>query len=434
MALMWFSQESKTCKGTIFSPFIPRFAQTLQASIFNIAPLLQASTARKTSSDEDVEDAQLDSELDTPTSPAIAPDPPTPPRTRSISPLPKCCRISEPHATETTSNYRHSKRRRRRNAAIKQQVSVEHPIHMAVDAEALPVAHGAYATRIENDTHSCKKWCTLQELIGLGFHLVRWDGFKAQPIVDIHGRIIAVLAGRPTDPTYTDAIARAFSAMTLEATGPNFRKGQTVPSCLNNSMHTALLYRLVGDEDIERMVVYASAAFNLWAPKVYAYYNEHDAALRNHLERNFPKSVFSSAAFNFGPDVWTIKHRDVLNAPFGMCAVQVLGDFDATKGSHLVLWDLKLVIEFPAGATILLPSATICHSNLPVQPSDTRSSFTQYTAGGLMRYVDNGFHTKRELAENELEEYSRMCLLKETHWEMGLALLSTVDELLEALP
>ncbi|KAJ7233543.1 hypothetical protein C8J57DRAFT_1577437, partial [Mycena rebaudengoi] len=300
-----------------------------------------------------------------------------------------------------------------------------------------------------------KKRRTLEELIQLGFHLVRWDGLYARPIIDIHGRIIAVLARQPTDPTYAGAVACAFSAMTREATGAKFPatmskhrrgpfpalntgilygKGQTVPSRLNNGVHTALLRRLVGNKDVKRMATYASAAFNLWAPKVYAYYHEHDMALRKHLphlERNFPKSVFSSAAFNFGPDVWTFKHRDILNAPFGMCAVQALGDFDATKGGHLILWDLKLVIEFPAGATILLPSATICHSNLPIQPGDKRGSFTQYTAGGLMRYVDNGFRTERELAENDPEEYARMCLLKETRWEMGLALLSTVDELLE---
>ncbi|KAJ7236134.1 hypothetical protein C8J57DRAFT_1194408 [Mycena rebaudengoi] len=185
-------------------------------------------------------------------------------------------------------------------------------------------------------------------------------------------------------------------------TGILYGKGQMVPSRLNNGVHTVLLRRLVGNKDVERMATYASAVFNLWVPKVYAYYHEHDMALRKHLphlERNFPKSVFSSATFNFGPDVWIFKHQDILNAPFGMCAVQALGDFDAMKGGHLILWDLKLVIEFPAGTTILLPSTTICHSNLPVQPGDKRSSFTQYTAGGLMRYVDNSFRTERELAE-----------------------------------
>ncbi|KAJ7811173.1 hypothetical protein B0H14DRAFT_3479965 [Mycena olivaceomarginata] len=45
--------------------------------------------------------------------------------------------------------------------------------------------------------------------------------------------------------------------------------------------------------------------------------------------------------------------------------------------------DLKLVVEFPPGALILFPSATISHSNVPVQPGDERASFTQFTAGGI---------------------------------------------------
>ncbi|KAJ7886596.1 hypothetical protein B0H14DRAFT_3082162 [Mycena olivaceomarginata] len=142
--------------------------------------------------------------------------------------------------------------------------------------------------------------------------------------------------------------------------------------------------------------------------------------------------VFSAAAFNFGPDVWTFKHRNVLNIPFGMCAVQAMGKFDATKGGYLILWELKRVIEFPAGGTILLPSATITHSSIPVQPGEERASFTQYTAGGLIRYADNGFRTEKELEAQDAPEYARLMTLKSSRWEMGLAMLSTVDELLEA--
>jgi hypothetical protein len=144
--------------------------------------------------------------------------------------------------------------------------------------------------------------------------------------------------------------------------------------------------------------------------------------------------VFSQATFNFGPKAWTFKHRDILNIPFGMCTVQALSDFDPKKGGHLVLWELKLVIEFPPGALILLPSATIIDSNILVGPDEHRTSFTQYTGGGLFRYVDNGFHTERELAEQDPEEYARVCEQKGARWAIGLELLSTIDELLESVP
>jgi hypothetical protein len=281
-----------------------------------------------------------------------------------------------------------------------------------------------------------------------------------------------VLAGCPRDPTYAQAVSRAFQAMCLARTGAAFpasmarhrrglyptliaglsySKGQRVPSRLDGGEYAVILSALLGNLDVRRMAIYASgmcfstsaadstahfckAAFGLWAPKVYQYYKDHDDALHkklSHLGRNFDKSVFSCAAFNFGPNAWTFKHRDVLNVPFGWCAVTAMGNFNPRAGGHLVLWDLKLVVEFPHAATILLPSATIAHSNIPVGANEARGSFTQFTPGGLIRYVDNGFRTEGELQEDDPEEYLRLSALKETRWSMGIGLLSTVDELLQ---
>ncbi|KAJ7802739.1 hypothetical protein B0H14DRAFT_2528275 [Mycena olivaceomarginata] len=99
---------------------------------------------------------------------------------------------------------------------------------------------------------------------------------------------------------------------------------------------------------------------------------------------------------------------------------------------HLILWDLKLVVEFPHGALILLPSTTVAHSNVPVQPDEERVSFTQFTAGGIFRYVDNGCQTVEQLAEDDLEEYRQLMALKAGRWEAGLNLLGTIDELLDS--
>src|ERR1700761_1401388 len=146
-------------------------------------------------------------------------------------------------------------------------------------------------------------------------------------------------------------------------------------------------------------------------------------------QRPFPKSVFSCASFNFGPNVWTFKHRDVLNLPFGWCAIHALGRFNPKKGGHLILWDLKLIIEFPPGALILIPSATLSHSNIPVQKGEERASFTLFTAGGLFRFVDNGFRTEDELAAQDPVEFARVMECKKRRWKDGVELWSTIDEL-----
>ncbi|KAJ7748710.1 hypothetical protein B0H14DRAFT_2406021 [Mycena olivaceomarginata] len=174
------------------------------------------------------------------------------------------------------------------------------------------------------------------------------------------------------------------------------------------------------------------AAFRVWAPRLHQYYIDYNARLNlRHpdLKCPFPKSVFSCVVFNLGGNVWTFKHRDVCNLPFGWCAVQSLGNFDPQLGRHLVLWDLKLVVEFPAGALILLPSATVAHSNIPVQDGDEHVSFPQFTAGGLFRYMDYGFRTEAELAAEDPAEYERVMGRREGRWREGLNLFSTVAEL-----
>ncbi|KAJ7018765.1 hypothetical protein C8F04DRAFT_1150293 [Mycena alexandri] len=70
---------------------------------------------------------------------------------------------------------------------------------------------------------------------------------------------------------------------------------------------------------------------------------------------------------------------------------------------HLTLWDLKLEKHF---------------------------SFVQYTAGGLFRWICNGFKTD-EAFENTGTREEKMERTKEakTRWEKGVAMYSTVDSL-----
>ncbi|KAJ7790143.1 hypothetical protein B0H14DRAFT_2396692, partial [Mycena olivaceomarginata] len=230
------------------------------------------------------------------------------------------------------------------------------------------------------------------------------------PLVDLHSRVFAVLVGQPCKHKYQASVRATYNRITAEGIAAGFPahmrkhrrglfavinvsltygKGCATPSWLNNKEYcciSPLAERLLANPHINRMANFASGVFASWAPRLYQHYHDNDEKLHiklPHLRRPFVGSIFSCAAFNFGPNIWTFKHRDVVNLAFGWCAIQALGDFDPTKGGHLVLWDLMLVIEFPPGALILIPSATLSHSNVPVQPGDTHVSFTQFTSGGL---------------------------------------------------
>lgn len=149
--------------------------------------------------------------------------------------------------------------------------------------------------------------------------------------------------------------------------------------------------------------------------------------------RNFDKSVFAAATMNFGPSVSTFKHRDMLNLAFGWCAITSLGQFDHTQGGHLILWEPKLVVEFPAGSTFLIPSSCVAHSNTPTQLGEWRASFTQYTSGGVFRWVENGFCTDSRLQSKDKVKFAKVMEARKKRWERGLEMFSTLDELLDPL-
>jgi hypothetical protein len=112
--------------------------------------------------------------------------------------------------------------------------------------------------------------------------------------------------------------------------------------------------------------------------------------LENGVRRRFPGRPFTSMTYNLGPTVETFPHKDLKNLSWGLCAITSLGNYNPEEGGHIVLWELKLVIEFPPYSTILIPSALITHGNTAVQPGETRRSITQYNSSGLFGWTAHG--------------------------------------------
>ena len=132
-----------------------------------------------------------------------------------------------------------------------------------------------------------------------------------------------------------------------------------------------------------------------WAPKMHALYSNMLRKLLSYnkkLRQPFPNSVFANFTANFGPETVCFDHKDTGNLPGGWCVITALEEFDPKLGGHLVLWDLNLVIEFPPGCSIMIPSAMLRHSNTCIQPGKLRYSFTQYSAGTATGFLF--FHGK----------------------------------------
>lgn len=180
---------------------------------------------------------------------------------------------------------------------------------------------------------------------------------------------------------------------------------------------------------VMRVAGFASSSFSCFAPKMYERYCDYFTRLRKrhpNLCWNFPNSVFSSATANFGPAAVSYDHIDFANTAAGWCAITSAGTYDPKKGGHLVLFDIDKVIEFPPGSTVLIPSSVMRHGNTPIQEGETRVSMTQYAAGTLFRWVDNGFIRQDDTSP---AHKARMAASAGQRFEKLLDLYSTLDSL-----
>lgn len=167
---------------------------------------------------------------------------------------------------------------------------------------------------------------------------------------------------------------------------------------------------------------------------MYEHYAQTFKSLYNHhpgLQHNFSNSIFPAATFNLGPDTVALGHLDSGNLPFGMCALTSLGPYDPKKGGHLVLFNLKIVVEFPPGSTILIPSATVEHGNTAIQDGESRMSLAQYASGGLFRWVAYGFQSALALLSQPggQERKAEIDGVPGDRWRSGLSFFSKPDNL-----
>ncbi|KAJ7046288.1 hypothetical protein C8F04DRAFT_938916, partial [Mycena alexandri] len=126
-------------------------------------------------------------------------------------------------------------------------------------------------------------------------------------------------------------------------------------------------------------------------------------------------SVFSAATFEFGgPHV----HRSTSGSPHPHAAeswsiLTALGNYSPLHGGHIIIWDLGLVISFPPGASILIPTGVLRYSFVKVRHAERRYSLLQWAGSGIARWFRNGrrfdldFAVNATRAEHEARESAR---------------------------
>ncbi|KAJ3514367.1 hypothetical protein NMY22_g14754 [Coprinellus aureogranulatus] len=317
------------------------------------------------------------------------------------------------------------------------------PIYVSYDlsqAEIESTGFGGIHYRSQWDQYQHYTVDMLEEM--LGFRKIKWDGKTYRPIVEVTSqKVIGALSGRPPSSWTTkpkrqwDDDVKAMNSLldlgrmqmegllnsqqlkSIQSTRGNFvslqfgyqHGGGSEKPCNCGSKYPrqaqAFTKRVQMSPEFCLAAKFISHELKATAPKLHTLCKENMLHVKRHYSDESGTSTLHEA---FTGSV----------LPTGTCGIMALGSFDSTKGGHLVLWELKLVIEFPAGSTILIPSSIISHSNIPVaSPSiEKRFSFTMYASGELFRLAVNGFRTHKQIWGQDVNKNPRKRVLVEQHY------------------
>ncbi|KAJ7732295.1 hypothetical protein B0H16DRAFT_1732856 [Mycena metata] len=219
---------------------------------------------------------------------------------------------------------------------------------------------------------------------------------KPRPILNAARRIFGLFGGHSDNPDWKKNVHDPAVAAMEEArvkckvpeartyhrwgnffcltAGDSHGNGHIAPGAvLHGVINTAVLCALLSNVTFIQMAGFAAGVFVNWAPNLFDFYLTRTRLFYRsytHLWRPFLNSI------------WTAWPPNLLPWPSGFCQLGLW------LGSHLILWDCKLILESPPSTTIRIPSAAVFHSNIGIGPNDRRYSFTQHTAGGI-------FHAQR---------------------------------------
>ncbi|TFY52389.1 hypothetical protein EVJ58_g10047 [Rhodofomes roseus] len=288
-------------------------------------------------------------------------------------------------------------------AAVREAVQESHVKRnlnwTACRLQALATQHGAMRPRRIGQ----HKETTLESLIEQGFDYMEWDGMTAVPILNHEG--IALLAGHPADAMWhkvTDDLINDLKALErdFKLEKKHNQTAQPQSAFLQHPSHRQL-HSLQSLAALRAIWQFLHGDLGPLSAQQHARHPPDVACPVPDLVPNVPpgngpptwagKTVNTSAQSR---PVVTVPHRVYANLAWGWCLIVALGDFDPKKGGQLVPWDLKLVINFPSGSSILIPSSLLLHSNTVIQDGEDRRSITCYSAGALHRWVDQGMQTK----------------------------------------
>ncbi|KAL0057298.1 hypothetical protein AAF712_016067 [Marasmius tenuissimus] len=360
------------------------------------------------------------------------------------------------------NTHRHSKRRKRREVRMHADghlhshhlsaIQTCQTVSSSLNVAQLPAASGGYIGQ-DITGPSRNVWDVGWYRSQPDWDYVEWDGTNALLLVDEAGRIFMVGLKNVRDPSYNEDMEKLADLLEgartmklkLKREDLNHLRGEGFAAAATGwsmgggqdrvthsaGKHEEVMQNLIQEPCMRRLASTQDAGFACWSFRNYELYKESMGQLRSSIEGfkpNFDRSQFASLTCNFGPQVCTSIHTDAKNCPHSMCAITAVGQFESSKGGHLVLPDLKVIIEFPSGCTFLLPSAVLRHGNTRIQEGETRYSVTQYSAGGIFRWLEYGQRTEDQFRRQDPSGFRKMMKEREGRWSRMINMFVTLDD------
>ncbi|KAF7334842.1 hypothetical protein MSAN_02360500 [Mycena sanguinolenta] len=194
-------------------------------------------------------------------------------------------------------------------------------------------------------------------------------------IIDADDHVIDILNYGPTDWEY---ITNKVSTAINETVKLLYRLEYNQEPLSNSSRHgphyAEHIGAGIGDDSDAAVAKFGHRSvflFQIYTLRLYAYYLKTIQALQTwdpNVSFFAPLlfCVFTCVTFNFSPQTITLLHLDFLNLALGWCFITALALYNHWKGGHLIIWDLRLIIEFLSGAAFAIPSAVLHYSDVAV--------------------------------------------------------------------
>ncbi|KAJ7612809.1 hypothetical protein DFH06DRAFT_1344896 [Mycena polygramma] len=279
----------------------------------------------------------------------------------------------------------------------------------------------------------------------LEFRFIKWHD-QAGPLVDFHRRVALMYVGCPVESLEWQRCVIEASHHMLDAwdhlqksgftpdtisdgiqcTGPAGRRPQRMRGHRVICAQDVVLAQLREADCIQTIIAFQNDILRKTAPRAWKSANsiieavvEHNVGL--HVPLSTGPTAFSRIDYRFSTNGTPRREESYIPS---MTALTSLGNYDGSDEGEIVVWPDKTVINFPVGATVLIPSC-LPYSFTAVQSPGYQMVLAQSCEQSLAQFVANGFAADFALVDQSM----RSAVLRKSEAVAAAAMYGTLKEL-----